>query len=145
MSLFICQVCGHIEFDGAPENCPVCWAPKDKFTQNDNVFKEAEEKSPEAPVKHVPAITIDKKCGLIPEDSCTDVHVRIGKTIHPMEEKHFIQFIDCYIDKKFAGRAFLSPNGLFPATAFHLKVDSGTVTIIEFCNLHGHWMAEEAM
>ena len=40
MILFICQVCGHVSFTGLPEACPVCHAAKEKFSQNDNVFKE---------------------------------------------------------------------------------------------------------
>ncbi|MBF0544265.1 MAG: hypothetical protein HQM08_07525 [Candidatus Riflebacteria bacterium] len=42
---------------------------------------------------------INKSCGLIPEKGCTDVIVRVGKILHPMEEKHFIQFIVCFRQK----------------------------------------------
>jgi len=143
MSVYICQICGHIEFNSAPENCPVCWSAKDQFIQNDKIFRESEEKSPEASVKHIPSMIIEKKCGLIPEEACIDVHVRVGKTLHPMEEKHHIKFIDCYVDKKFAGRAFLNPEFLNPAAAFHLKVQTGEITIVENCNIHGYWLAEE--
>jgi superoxide reductase len=145
MLIFICEVCGHIEFISVPENCPVCFATSDKFKQNDSIFKDSEENSPEASVKHIPDLLIEKKCGLIPEEGCVDVHVRVGKTLHPMEEKHFIQFIDCYIDKNFAGRAFLQPVLLNPAAAFHMKVSSGEITIVENCNLHGYWMATESI
>ena len=138
MSNFICQVCGHIEFASVTDKCPVCWADKEKFTQNDNIFKESEEKSPEASVKHIPSMVVEKKCGLISEEGCIDVHVRIGKTLHPMEEKHYIQFIDCYVDKKYAGRALFTTGFLNPAAAFHLKVESGEITIVENCNLHGY-------
>lgn len=139
MKLFICSVCGHIEFDSAPDRCPVCSAVS--FKQNDALFKESEEKSKEAAVKHVPAITINASCAFIPEQACTDVLVRIGNTLHPMEEKHHIQFIDCYVDRKYVARAFLTP-GVQPASCFHLKAVGTTVTIVENCNLHGYWMAE---
>jgi desulfoferrodoxin len=141
MSIFICGVGGHIEFGSAPDNCPVCGAPKDMFTQNDNVFTEAAEKSQEGAVKHIPAIKVNKACGLVPEEPCIDVIVRIGETLHPMEEKHHIRFIDCYIDDTYVGREFLSP-GLFPATCFHLKKSGSKVRIVELCNIHGHWTAE---
>ncbi|MFC1517914.1 desulfoferrodoxin family protein [Candidatus Margulisiibacteriota bacterium] len=141
MKLYICKVCGHIEYNEAPANCPVCGAPKTSFTQNDNVFKEAEEKSKEAAVKHIPAVTVNKKCGLVPEQSCTDVIVRIGKTLHPMEEAHFIKFIDCYIDNKYISRVYLSP-AVNPAACFHLKTTGKKVQLIEFCNKHGHWQTE---
>jgi superoxide reductase len=142
MSIYICNVCGHIEFDAAPENCPVCGAPKNQFTQNDNIFKESAEKSPEADVKHIPKLQVEKSCQLIPEEGCTDLYIRIGETIHPMEEKHFIQFADCYLDKKFIERVQFAPTGVFPAACVHLKENSGTVTVVENCNIHGYWMSE---
>ena len=30
-SIYVCPVCGHTVIGGAPERCPVCGAPKDKF------------------------------------------------------------------------------------------------------------------
>lgn len=142
MKVFICQTCGHIEFNSAPEACPVCASPKDKFDKNDNIFRESEEKSKEAAVKHIPDVNINRNCVLIPDGACTDILVRIGKTIHPMEEKHFIQFIDCYVDEVYSGRAMFSPKSSLPAACFHLKVRGGKVTIVENCNIHGYWMAE---
>ena len=120
MSIFICGVCGHIEFGAAPDNCPSCSASKDNYSQNDNVFIEAQEKSKEAEVKHIPSIKVNKECGLIPEESCVDIIVRIGETLHPMEEAHFINWIDCYVDDIFVSRVFLTP-GVFAAGCFHLK------------------------
>ncbi len=31
--IYVCPVCGHTEVGGAPEKCPVCGAPKDKFLE----------------------------------------------------------------------------------------------------------------
>ncbi len=145
MKLFICQVCGHIEFNALPDICPVCGSPKDKYVQNDNVFKESSAKSPEAEVKHVPAITVSKKCGLIPEIPCFDIFVRIGKTMHPMEEKHFIQFIECYQNDKYISRVELKPMAVNPAACFHLKNGAGKITIVENCNIHGYWMSDATL
>jgi desulfoferrodoxin len=142
--MFVCSVCGYIEFGPAPEKCPVCFASKEKFKQNDRVFIEAEEKSREAAVKHVPVIVLNKTCGLVPEQACADVIVRIGKTLHPMEAAHFIQWADCYVDDQFVGRMMLSP-GLNPAACFHLKKAGSKVRVVEFCNLHGHWQAEASL
>jgi hypothetical protein len=64
MKLFIREVCGHIEFNAAPEKCPVCSAPGDQFKQNDNIFKESEEKSKEASAKHIPFVQINHECKL---------------------------------------------------------------------------------
>jgi superoxide reductase len=144
MKLFICSVCGHVEFGSAPDNCPVCWASKDKFSQNDRLFIEAEEKSNEGAVKHVPAVTVNKSCGLIPEQLCADLTVRVGKTLHPMEPTHFIKWIDCYVDDQYVERVQLTPQ-VNPAACFHLKKEGSTVRVVEFCNIHGHWQAEASL
>jgi superoxide reductase len=142
MKVYICQVCGHIEFGSAPEKCPVCWAAK--FSQNDSVFEESMEKSREGAVKHIPKVSIVDKCGLIPEESCTDIIVRIGETLHPMKEEHFIQWIDCYLDDKYVSRLYLTPD-MNPAVIFHLKSSGSKITIVENCNIHGYWKADAAL
>jgi rubrerythrin len=30
-SIYVCPICGHTEVGGAPDKCPVCNAPKDRF------------------------------------------------------------------------------------------------------------------
>lgn len=140
MDIFICNVCGHISFKEAPANCPVCHAPKEKFSQNNNVFKESEEQSPEGAVKHLPKLSVKENCELFSEQDCKMVSARVGETSHPMEEKHFIQFVDFYQDYKFIKRAMMTPV-LFAGAAAHLK-NTGKVTVVEKCNLHGWWMSE---
>ena len=141
MAIFICSMCSHIEFGKAPDKCPVCMSPREKYSQNDNVFTESEEKSKEAAIKHIPSITINKECKLIPELSCTDIIVRIGKAIHPMEAAHYIRFIDCYVDDAHVSRVMLSP-GVFAGACFHLKTKGNKVRIVENCNIHGYWQLE---
>lgn len=141
MSVYVCSVCGHVEFSEPASMCPACKSPKDKFTRNDRIFEESAEKSKEAAVKHIPAIKINKSCGLIPEQSCFDIIVRIGATLHPMESAHFIQFIDCYVDDAYVSRVMLTP-GVFAAGCFHLKTHGSKIKIVENCNLHGYWKAE---
>ncbi len=136
--LFVCQVCGHIEFGGAPEECPVCFAHKDKFAEDANAIKPAEKEGKE---KHVPVIVYAKACGLIP-GVCQDLHVKVGSVPHPMQADHWIQWIDVYLEHKFLGRFIMYPN-LQAAVGVHLKSDlKGTFTAIEHCNIHGTWMAE---
>ena len=144
MSLFICKSCGHIEFKAAPASCPVCGAPKKSFTQNDGAFKESAEKSKEGAVKHIPSVKVNRECGLVPENDCIDLLVRIGETLHPMTPEHYIHFIDCYIDRKYAGRAYLTP-AMNPSVIFHLKDKGSQAQIVENCNLHGYWMKEVAL
>ena len=144
MSIFVCSVCGFLDFGNGSAACPVCKAPKEKFIRKDSVFTEAAEKSKEAAVKHIPAITVNKQCNLISEQPCFDIIVRIGQTLHPMETAHFIQFIDCYVDNVYVSRIVLTP-GVFAAGCFHLKTHGAKVTIVENCNLHGYWKSEVSL
>ena len=45
--IYVCGVCGHVEFGAAPENCPICHAPKEKFTEKNTLFADAMKKFPE--------------------------------------------------------------------------------------------------
>ena len=93
-------------------------------------------------VKHIPAMTVNKTCSLIPESTCMEVIVRIGKVIHPMDEKHYIRFIDAYQNDKFIARMELTPLSVYPAAYFHLKEAVGKITIVENCSIHGYWTSE---
>ena len=61
--------------------------------------------------------------------------VTVGSVPHPMEEKHFIEWIELIADGK-AYRQFLSP-GDAPEAVFAINAES--VTAREHCNLHGLW------
>ena len=140
MNLLVCSVCGHVVFGTAPEFCPVCHAPKEKLEQNNSVFTDSAAKSPEASVKHVPVVQVVKECKLV-EPGCIDVIIKVGEVKHPMEEKHFIQFVDTYVDDLFVSRTSFTP-AVNAATAVHLKVSGKKVRVVERCNIHGWWQAE---
>jgi len=146
MKVYLCAICGHVAFDEAPEHCPVCHAPREKFAERNDLIKKAGDGvvGGEAEKKHVPAITIVKVCGLIP-NGCLDVHVKIGEIEHPMAPEHHITFIDFYLDRKYMARVSLTPENCHPAAALHLKATSGTVQAIENCNKHGWWFAEKPL
>ena len=144
MKGFVCKVCGFISINGsAPEKCPVCGAPKTSFEEKEDAIKTPKDVNnlTELEKKHVPVITVVKKCGLIPE-GCQDVHVKMGEIQHPMQPEHYITHIDFYIDNEFISRVKLTPDKLNPAAALHLKAQSGKLTVIELCNLHGAWIKE---
>ena len=143
MKTFECSVCGHIEFDEIDDKCLVCSSTFETFSEG------AELKSPADPAnltdgvkKHIPQIVVVKECGLIPDGTCTDVHVRVGEIEHVMTDEHHIRYLDYYVDHRFVSRVWLAPNLCHPAAALHLNVKSGTVTAIENCNQHGSWMTE---
>jgi superoxide reductase len=78
--------------------------------------------------KHVPVI----------EKTADGVKVKVGAVPHPMEDKHYIQWIEV-IDGEIVYRRFLKP-GLAPEASFCLKT-AGAVKAREYCNLHGLWKA----
>ena len=65
------------------------------------------------------------------------VKVVVGSVAHPMEEAHYIEWIEIIADGK-TYRQFLKPSDA-PEAVF--MVDATTVTAREYCNLHGHWKA----
>jgi superoxide reductase len=77
--------------------------------------------------KHVPVI----------EKSGNKVTVKVGSVAHPMEEKHYIEFIELMADGK-VYRKFLKP-GEAPEATF--EVTAAKLTAREYCNLHGLWKA----
>jgi superoxide reductase len=144
MKGIVCRVCGFISIDGsAPEKCPVCGAPKTSFEEKQDAIKTPKDVNnlTELEKKHIPVIVVVKKCSLIPE-GCQDVHVKMGEIQHPMLPEHYIMDIDFYIDNEFTARVKLTPGKLNPAAALHMKAQSGKLTVIEHCNLHGAWIKE---
>jgi len=75
--------------------------------------------------KHVPVV----------EKTAGGVKVKVGSAAHPMEEKHYIEWIEVIADGK-AYRQFLKPGDL-PEAAF--DIDAQEVTAREYCNIHGLW------
>jgi superoxide reductase len=144
MKIFECKTCGHIEFNDVPERCLVCRSPKSAYAENPAAIKApADPKAlTEGDKKHIPQIVVVKECGLIPGGSCTDVHVRVGAIEHVMQDKHYITYLDYYLNQKFVSRVWLSPVTCHPAAALHVNATAGTVTVIENCNVHGNWMSE---
>ncbi|HUS47599.1 MAG TPA: desulfoferrodoxin [Phycisphaerae bacterium] len=68
------------------------------------------------------------------------IRVTIGKAaLHPMEEKHYIQWIEI-LDGNKAYRQFLKPTQA-PEAVF--EDTGGKVVAREFCNVHGLWKGEQ--
>jgi superoxide reductase len=63
--------------------------------------------------------------------------VKVGSVPHPMEEKHYIEWVELIADGK-TYRQFLKP-GQTPEAIF--KIDAASVAAREYCNLHGLWKA----
>ena len=78
--------------------------------------------------KHVPVI----------EHTADGIKVSVGSVAHPMENDHYIEWIEIIADDK-ACRHFLNP-GEKPEASFGISPE--TVIAREFCNLHGLWKAD---
>jgi superoxide reductase len=64
------------------------------------------------------------------------VKVTVGSVLHPMEDKHFIEWIELLAGDKVL-RQYLKPG--VPPVAFFEGVTAKSVTAREYCNLHGVW------
>jgi len=75
------------------------------------------------------------------------VKIKVGDIPHVMEEGHFIQWIEVKFGENLYARAELSPVFAKPEVIFtlvkHGKHDTGTLRVIERCNLHGAWEASK--
>jgi superoxide reductase len=118
LEVYKCKICGNIVevLHGAAGVLVCCGQPMD--LQVENTADSTKE-------KHVPLI----------EKIDGGYKVTVGSTLHPMEEKHFIEWIELIADGK-AYRQFLKP-GEAPSAVFTLAAES--VTAREYCNIHGLW------
>ena len=85
----------------------------------------AENSTDAAQEKHVPVI--EKVDG--------GVKVTVGSVNHPMQDEHFIEWIEIIVDGK-AYRQFLNP-GDEPVAEFCVSAEK--VSAREYCNVHGLW------
>lgn len=76
--------------------------------------------------KHVPAV----------EKGAT-LKVKVGSVPHPMEEKHYIEWIEVIADGR-SYKKFLKA-GDKPEAEFNVKADDAIVRA--YCNIHGLWKA----
>ncbi len=65
------------------------------------------------------------------------VYVVVGSVEHPMEERHYIEWIEVITENK-VYRKYLVPNQA-PKAEFMLMDDENVIEVREYCNLHGLW------
>ncbi len=120
LEVYKCDVCGNVvEVLTAGFGLMVC-CNKAMTLLTENITDAAKE-------KHVPVI----------EELDEGYKVSVGSVLHPMEEKHYIEWIELLVDSK-VYRQFLKP-GERPEAVFYVK---GTkISAREYCNLHGLWKA----
>ncbi len=120
LQIYKCEICGNIVemLHGGDGELVCCDAPMKNYVEN--TVDAAKE-------KHVPVI--EKVPG--------GFKVKVGSVAHPMEEKHYIEWIEVIADGK-AYRQFLQP-GQAPEAFFEIQAEK--VVAREYCNLHGLWKA----
>jgi desulfoferrodoxin-like iron-binding protein len=141
--LYVCDVCGHVEFGAAPEFCPVCHT-EEKFKSKDSIFSEAKAKLQDGGAKHIPVIRVQQTSTLVSDVPCKEILVRVGETMHEVEQANHIHFVDFYLDGRFFTRFFASPH-LQPAVVLFVKGPASKVMAVSFCSMHGFWQAEAAL
>jgi len=116
--IYKCLICGNIVevlHSGAGEL--VCCEQKMLLLKENTVDASQE--------KHVPVI----------ERIESGVKVKVGSEPHPMEESHYIEWIEIIADKR-TYRKNLKP-GEKPETVFEVKAER--IEARAYCNLHGLW------
>ncbi|RUM36895.1 MAG: desulfoferrodoxin [Desulfobulbus sp.] len=118
--VYKCPLCGNIVevmHTGAGE-LVCCGQPMDLMSEN--TVDAAQE-------KHVPVV----------EAVADGFKVSVGSVAHPMEDKHWIEWIELIADGK-VYRQNLKP-GDTPEATFCVKASD--VTARAYCNLHGNWQS----
>jgi superoxide reductase len=118
--IYKCEVCGNIvEVLHTGKGELVC-CNKPMVLMTENTVDASKE-------KHVPVV----------EKEGNKVTVKVGSAEHPMEEKHYIEWVEVIDDLK-SQKKFLKP-GEKPQWEFNDVGESASVRA--YCNLHGLWSA----
>jgi superoxide reductase len=120
--VYKCEICGNIVevlHEGAGEL--VCCGQPMKL-QEEKIQEEGNE-------KHKPVI----------EKNEEGILIKVGSVSHPMEENHYIEWIEIFTDKG-RSKKFLKP-GEKPEVFFPVKTEN--IKAREYCNVHGLWTSKE--
>ena len=119
MEIFKCSLCGNI-VEGVHEGqgeLICCGKPMTNMVEQTADFKNE---------KHVPVI----------EKTASGIKVTVGSTLHPMEDDHYIEWIEV-INGDYINRKYLKP-GDKPEAEFNIEF-SDKLIAREYCNKHGLW------
>jgi superoxide reductase len=117
--IYKCELCGNIvEVVHASAGTLSCCGAEMKRLSENTVDASKE--------KHIPVV----------ERLPNGFKVTVGSVPHPMEEKHYIEWIELIAGDTVL-RQYLKPGQ--PAVANFEGVKAATIVAREFCNLHGLW------
>lgn len=119
MKFYICEHCKNeilmVKDNGPKVVC--CGQPMTELVANT---------TDAAQEKHVPEVKVNGDT----------VEVNVGSTEHPMEEKHYIEWVAVESDK--GGQIKYLKPGQSPKVAFTMNGEKA-ITVYAYCNLHGLW------
>ena len=137
--VYKCNICGNIvQVNFASGGTLVCCGESMQLLKENTADASLE--------KHVPVIETtenhefsESQKSMISVKTVNGFKVKVGSVPHPMEDKHYIQWIELIADGK-SYKEFLKP-GMKPEAEFCVKASK--VIAREYCNLHGLWKAEK--
>jgi len=122
LEVYKCEICGNIvEVLHQGKGALVCCGEEMKLMEEQTADQTTE--------KHVPVM----------EKIPYGIKAVVGSTLHPMEEKHYIEWIEV-VTGKGVSRKFLKPSDK-PEALF--KDVEGLEKIREYCSVHGLWEHKE--
>lgn len=124
LEIYKCELCGNIVemLHSGKGELVCCGEPMKK--QTEGTVDAAKE-------KHVPVI----------EKKDKGIFVKVGENEHPMEENHFIEWIEIITEDNKVYRKHLKP-GDKPEALFIVKNLEQKIIAREYCNLHRLWKNE---
>jgi len=118
--IYRCEICGNIvEVTHEGGGQLVCCGQPMELMEENTVDASRE--------KHIPVIARNGD----------KMIVRVGSVPHPMEEKHYIEWIELIADGV-SYKKFLNP-GEKPEAEFCIEINVKEIIAREYCNLHGLW------
>ena len=116
--IYKCEICGNVvSVIEAHDGELVCCGQPMKLLEEQTSEQEGKE-------KHVPVIE--------------GLKVKVGSEPHPMEEKHYIELIQVFVDDKLVVEKRLYP-GDVPELELLPKYEGKNLKARALCNVHGLW------
>lgn len=118
MEVYKCGICGNMTevLHGGEGELVCCGQPMALLTENT---------TDAAREKHVPVV----------EKTADGYTVKVGSVAHPMEEKHYIEWIELSAGN-LVYRQYLKPGD---APEAHFAITADQVKARAYCNIHGLW------
>lgn len=118
LEIYKCEVCGNITMVVSASGGTLVCCGKPMVKQEERTQDAGKE-------KHVPVV----------EKSASSMTVKLGAVPHPMEEKHYFQWVEVISNDRLMAQG-LKP-GQKPEATFPAVFETGKVRA--YCNIHGLW------